>query len=266
LGEWVNAIAIGAIVILNGLVGYFQEARAEKAVQALRSMTAPRARVIRDGTGRVVPASEIVRGDLLVLEAGDIVAADARLLRASRLSTREAALTGESAAVGKGTTPAREGVPLAERNDHVFMGTAVATGTGVAEVVATGMRTELGRIAHLLNTAEVAETPLQQRLEKVSHTLIFLSGGIVVVVALLGLLRGVGWLEVFMSAVSLAVAAVPEGLPTVVTIALAIGVQRMADRHVLIRRLPAVETLGSATVICTDKTGTLTTGRMAVRE
>jgi Ca2+-transporting ATPase len=266
LAEWLDAIAIGAIVILNAVIGFFQEHRAERAVMALRSMTAPRARVMRDGHGIMMPANGIVRGDFLVLEAGDVTAADARLRTAHALTTNEAPLTGESTPVEKTTAPTGPDTPLAERHDFVFMGTSVATGTGLAEVIATGMQTELGRIAHLLSTAEESVTPLQRRLARVSQTLLYICGGIVALVALTGLLRGWPLLQVFMAAVSLAVAAVPEGLPAVVTIALAVGVQRMAARHVLIRRLPAVETLGCATVICTDKTGTLTTGVMQVRE
>jgi Ca2+-transporting ATPase len=266
LGEWLDAIAIGAIVILNAVIGFFQEHRAERAVMALRAMTAPRARVMRDGHSVMLPANEIVPGDVLVLEAGDVTGADARLRTAHALTTNEAPLTGESTPVEKTTAPTGPDTPLAERHDFVFMGTSVATGTGLAEVVATGMQTELGRIAHLLSTAEESVTPLQRRLARVSQTLLYICGGIVAVVALAGVLRGWPLLQVFMAAVSLAVAAVPEGLPAVVTIALAVGVQRMAARHVLIRRLPAVETLGCATVICTDKTGTLTTGVMQVRE
>ena len=266
LGEYLDAIAIGVIVIINAVIGFLQEHRAERAVMALRSMTAPRARVLRDGQSVIVPASSIVPGDILVLEAGDIAAADARLVQAHALRTNEAALTGESTPVDKSTEPTAPDTPLAERHDFVFMGTSIATGTGLGHVVATGMRTELGRIAHLLATVEDTATPLQRRLARVSQTLLYICGAIVVLVAIAGLLRGWPWLQVFMAAVSLAVAAVPEGLPAVVTIALAVGVQRMAARHVLIRRLPAVETLGCATVICTDKTGTLTTGVMAVRE
>ena len=211
---------------------------------ALRSMTAPRARVMRDGHSVMVPADTIVPGDLLVLEAGDVAAADARLHTAHALTTNEAPLTGESTPVEKTTVPTAPDTPLAERHDFVFMGTSIATGTGLAEVVATGMQTELGRIAHLLATAEESVTPLQRRLARVSQTLLYICGGIVAVVALAGLLRGWPLMQVFMAAVSLAVAAVPEGLPAVVTIALAVGVQRMAARHVLVRRLPAVETLG----------------------
>ena len=266
LGELLDAGAIGAIVIVNAVIGFLQEHRAERAVMSLRSMTAPRARVMRDGHSVMIPADAIVPGDFLVLEAGDVAAADARLHTAHALTTNEAPLTGESAPVEKTTAPTTAETPLAERHDFVFMGTSVATGTGLAEVVATGMQTELGRIAHLLSTAEDSVTPLQRRLARVSQTLLYICGGIVAVVALAGLLRGWPLLQVFMAAVSLAVAAVPEGLPAVVTIALAVGVQRMAARHVLVRRLPAVETLGCATVICTDKTGTLTTGVMRVRE
>jgi Ca2+-transporting ATPase len=266
LRDLVDTIAIAAILVINALVGFFQEHRAERAISALRSMTAPRARVLRDGRATVVAALEVVPGDLLLLEAGDVVAADARLCEAHALSSNEASLTGESLAVEKDPAAVTADAPLAERRDTVFMGTAIATGTGRALVFATGMRTELGRIAHLLATAEETETPLQGRLKKLSATLLVLCVGVVAVVAVLGLIHGMGLLVVFMSAVSLAVAAVPEGLPAIVTIALAIGVQRMAARNVLVRELPAVETLGCVTVICTDKTGTLTTGVMAVRE
>ena len=266
LGELVDAIAIGTIVVVNALVGFFQEFRAERAVLALRAMTAPRARVLRDGRTVVIPAAEVVPDDVLILDAGDVVAADARLVEANALLLNEAALTGESAPVEKSSRPVSVDAPLAERHDSVFMGTAVANGSGQALVVATGMRTELGRVAHLLTTAQVDDTPLKKRLAHVSRVLLYLCLGIVAAVAALGLLRGLPTIEVFLSAVALAVAAVPEGLPAVVTIALAIGVQRMVSRHVLVRRLPAVETLGCATVICTDKTGTLTTGVMKVRE
>jgi Ca2+-transporting ATPase len=265
-GEVADGIAILTIVALNGVIGFLQEYRAEKAVMALRAMTAPRATVLRDGHPRVIPAAEIVPGDLLCLEAGDLVAADAQVLDANALTVNEAALTGESLPVDKDPTPLGDDVPLADRRDHVYAGTAVVAGTAFADVFATGMDTQLGRIAHLLATAEKQATPLQIQLERLSGTLIKMCLGIVLVVAALGLYQGNGWLAVLMSAVSLAVAAIPEGLPAVVTIALAVGIQRMASRHVLVRRLQSVETLGSATVICTDKTGTLTTGRMTLRE
>jgi P-type Ca2+ transporter type 2C len=266
VGEVADSIAIGAIVIINALVGFFQEYRAEKAVFALRSMTAARAQVIRNSRAEVIAAATVVPGDILVLEAGDVVAADARLIEANVLSTMEAPLTGESTPVTKRAQASAPNAPLAERHDYVFSGTSVATGTGLAEVTGTGMRTELGRIAHLLATAQEETTPLQNRLAALSRLLMYVCIGIVAIVALLGWQRGLPGVEVLMSAVSLAVAAVPEGLPAIVTIALAVGMQRMAARHALVRRLMAVETLGSATVICTDKTGTLTTGVMAVRE
>lgn len=266
LGELADAIAIGTILVINALVGFFQEYRAERAVLALRSMTAPQARVQRDGHPVAISAAEVVVGDLLLLEGGDVVAADARLIEAHRLTAIEAALTGESVPVEKDPSPVDPMAALAERRDHVFTGTSIATGTAMAEVVATGMGTQLGKIAHLLSSAQESATPLQQRLARVSKLLMIACLGVVGIVAVVGLVRGLGIFEVFLSAVSLAVAAVPEGLPAVVTIALAIGVQRMASRHVLIRKLHAVETLGCATVICTDKTGTLTTGSMRVRE
>jgi Ca2+-transporting ATPase len=266
LGESADALAIGAIVVLNAFVGFFQEYRAQRAVLALRAMSAPRARVMRDGHSQLVPASEVVPGDLLLLEAGDVVAADSRVREAHALLTVEALLTGESAPVEKDVTPTAAETPLAERRDRVFLGTAVAAGRGVAEVEATGMRTEMGRIAGLLAGAEESQTPLQRQLEAVGRMLLGLCLAMVAVISALGLLRGQGWGEVFLSAAALAVAAVPEGLPAVVTIALALGVQRMAARHAIVRRLASVETLGSATVICTDKTGTLTTGRMEVRD
>jgi P-type Ca2+ transporter type 2C len=266
LGEMADASAIVTIVLINGAIGFSQERRAERAILSLRSLTAPRARVRRDGRSVIVPAMEVVAGDVIILEAGDLVPADARLIEAFGLSTNEASLTGESAPADKTASAAPTGAPLAERFDSVFMGTAVATGTASAVVVATGMRTELGRIAHLLANAGSGETPLQQRLAAVSRVLLYICLAIVAVVAVAGLARGWALLDVLLSSVSLAVAAVPEGLPAIVTIALAVGVQRMAARHVLIRRLSSVETLGCATVICTDKTGTLTTGVMAVRD
>ncbi|MEZ4452911.1 MAG: cation-translocating P-type ATPase [Nannocystaceae bacterium] len=266
LGEVADAAAIATIVALNGLMGFFQEYRAERALAALGSLTAPRARVLRDGHLEVIPAAEVVPGDLLSLEAGDLVAADARVVECHGLTTAEAALTGESAPVTKSSDPAAADAPLAERVDRVFMGTSVVDGAGAAEVVATGMKTEFGKIAGLLASARDEATPLQRRLVGVTRSLIAICGGVVVVIAGVGLARGLPGAEVLLTAVSLAVAAIPEGLPAVVTIALSVGVQRMAARKVLIRRLHAAETLGCATVICTDKTGTLTTGVMTLRE
>jgi Ca2+-transporting ATPase len=253
-------------VVLNALVGFLQEYRAEAAVQALRNLTARRARVLRDGAPLVILASEVVVGDVLALEAGDVVAADARVLEAHLLSVNQASLTGESEPVAKSPRPAAPGAPLIEQSDRVFMSSSVVRGSGLASVVAIGMRTELGRIAHLVESVQKAATPLEARLARVTRSLIYACLGIVALVAVLGLLRHSPPFDVLVSAVSLAVAAIPEGLPALVTIALSLGVQRMAARQVLVRRMSAVETLGCTTVICTDKTGTLTAGEMSVRE
>jgi len=267
LGEVVDAIAILAIVVLNAIIGFYQEFNAEKSIAALKKMTAPQAKVRRDGQVTSIPASGIVAGDILALEAGDMIAADARLLEAASLKCIESALTGESEAVTKQPAALEQGdIPLGDRENMVFMGTSVAAGTGQAVVVATAMKTELGRIAGLIAEAGSEEgTPLQQKLDSFGRILVWATLGIIALLFGLGLLRGTELLELFMTSVSLAVAAVPEGLPAVVTVSLALGVRRMARRRALVRKLAAVETLGSATVICTDKTGTLTLGEMTVR-
>ncbi|MDP2975703.1 MAG: HAD-IC family P-type ATPase [Anaerolineales bacterium] len=267
LSEMVDAIAILAIVVLNAVIGFYQEFKAEKSIAALKKLTAPEARVLRDGQVTSIPASGIVVGDILALEAGDLVAADARLLEAASLRCIESALTGESTAETKQPATLEQGdVALGDRENIVFMGTSVAAGTAQAVVVATAMNTELGRIAGLIAEAGAEEgTPLQRKLDSFGHILVWAALGIVVLLFGLGLLRGIEPLELFMTSVSLAVAAVPEGLPAVVTVALALGVLRMSRRGALVRKLPAVETLGSTSVICTDKTGTLTVGKMTVR-
>ena len=267
LGERVDAIAILAIVVLNAVIGFYQEFKAEKSIAALKKLTAPQASVRRDGQVTSIPASGIVAGDILVLEAGDLVAADARLLEAASLKCIESALTGESEAETKQVaTLEQSDIPLGDRENMVFMGTSVAAGTAQAVVVATAMNTELGRIAGLIGEAGAEEgTPLQQKLSSFGRILVWATLGIVALLFGLGLLRGTKPFELFMTSVSLAVAAVPEGLPAVVTVALALGVLRMSRRRALVRKLPAVETLGSTTVICTDKTGTLTVGKMTVR-
>ena len=267
LGEVVDAIAILAIVVLNAVIGFYQEFSAEKSIAALKRMTAPQAKVWRDGQVISIPASGVVTGDLLALEAGDLVAADARLLEAASLRCIESALTGESEGVTKDVATLEQGdVPLGDRENMVFMGTSVAAGTGRAVVVATAMNTELGRIAGMIEEAGAEEkTPLQQKLDSFGRILVWAALGIVGLLFGLGLLRGTKLFELTMTSVSLAVAAVPEGLPAVVTVALSLGVLRMARRGALVRKLPAVETLGSTTVICTDKTGTLTVGEMTVR-
>ncbi|HEV7401443.1 MAG TPA: cation-translocating P-type ATPase [Chthoniobacteraceae bacterium] len=267
LGEGMDAIAILAIVVLNAAIGFYQEFNAEKSIAALQKMTAPQAKVVRDGQVMAIPAAGIVSGDILALEAGDLVAADARLLTAASLSCVESALTGESEAVAKNTAMMDAGdIALGDRANMVFMGTSVAAGTGRAVVVATGMKTELGRIADLLEAAgEDTGTPLQQKLDAFGRVLVWVALGIVALLFGLGLLRGTKPLELFLTAISLAVAAVPEGLPAVVTVSLSLGVLRMARRRALMRKLAAVETLGSTSVICTDKTGTLTVGEMTAR-
>jgi len=262
LGETADGIAIIAIVILNAVIGFIQEYRAEKAAAALADLTAPHCRVVRGGHSVVVAATEIVPGDILLLEGGDLVAADARLIQTSVLRVNEAPLTGESQAVGKLTDSLPTETPLAERKNMVFLGTSVTSGSGRALVVNTGMETELGHIAKLLETAGSGETPLQAQLDRVGRMLLLACFGIVALIFGLGLLRGIAPFELFLSTVSLAVAAIPEGLPAVVTIALALGVQRMVQRNALVRRLASIETLGRAQVICTDKTGTLTMGEM----
>ncbi|MDR3401644.1 MAG: cation-translocating P-type ATPase [Chthoniobacter sp.] len=267
LGEAVDAVAILVIVVLNAVIGFYQEFNAEKSIAALKRMTAPQAKVRRDGHVALLPAREIVAGDILALEAGDLVAADARLLEAASLKCIESALTGESEAVAKQlATLDQRDIPLGNRENLVFMGTSVAVGTGLAVVVATGMKTELGRIAGLIEEADSNQgTPLQRKLDVFGRVLVWAALGIVALLFGLGLLRGTKPFELFMTSISLAVAAVPEGLPAVVTIALSLGVLRMARRRALMRKLAAVETLGSTSVICTDKTGTLTAGEMTVR-
>lgn len=267
LGEWVDAVAILTIVILNAVIGFYQEFKAEKSIAALKKMTSPHATVRRSGQVASIPASGVVVGDILVLEAGDLIAADARVLEAASFKCIESALTGESNAVTKKPKTLEKGdVPLGDRENMVFMGTSVAAGTGQAVVVATAMNTELGRIAGLIDAAGAEEgTPLQKKLNSFGQLLVWATLGIVALLFGLGLLREIPPLELFMTSVSLAVAAVPEGLPAVVTVALALGVLRMSRRRALVRKLPAVETLGSTTVICTDKTGTLTVGEMTVR-
>jgi Ca2+-transporting ATPase len=265
-----EAIAILAVVILNAVMGYAQQSRAERAVAALRQMSAAHANVIRDGNRRNVPAADLVPGDIILVEEGDTVPADARLLHSTALHTAEAALTGESQPVAKNTAAISGDVPVGDRANMIFSGTAVTYGRGKAVVTATGMQTQMGRIAGMLSDAPPETTPLQQQLARVGRLL----GIIVIVIAIVMIatilvveeVRGLAaLLDVLIFGVALAVAAVPEGLPAVVTAVLAIGVQRMAKRRAIVRHLAAVETLGSANVIASDKTGTLTRNEMTVR-
>ena len=267
LGHGIEAIAIAVIVLFAVLLGFVQEYRAERAIEALRQMAAPTAAVVRDGEEVDIPAREIVPGDLILLRAGDKVPADGRIVEAINLQAEEAALTGESFPVEKYTTPqADAALALGDRRNLVYAGTAVTYGRGRAVVVATGMTSEFGKIAQLLTAVESPRTPLQENLDKVGRTFARVALAVVVVIVALGLYRGQPFLEMLIFGIALAVAVVPEALPAVVTISLAIGVQRMVKRHALIRRLPAVETLGSTSVICSDKTGTLTKDEMTVRK
>jgi P-type Ca2+ transporter type 2C len=265
-----DTIAILAIVILNGVLGYLQESRAEKALAALKRMASPKVRVLRDGKQMDVAAKDIVPGDIILLEAGVQVAADGRLLEEFSLQIRESALTGEAHAVNKqANTTLAPDTPLGDRVNMVFQGTEVVLGKGKVLVTGTGMQTELGRIAAMLQAVESEPTPLQQRMTQLGNTLVTGSLVLVVLTIAIGLIQA-GWnWDVFIQLVevslSMAVAVVPEGLPAVITVTLALGTQRMVRRNALIRRLPAVETLGSVTNICSDKTGTLTQNKMVVQ-
>ena len=267
MGEWTDTAAIVTIVLLNALLGFYQEGKAEKSLAALQSLAAPKAKVVRDEKLASIAARELVPGDLVEIEAGDNVPADLRLLTAFAMRVEEAALTGESLPVEKDAElvlPAS--TALADRRNMAYTSTVLANGQGRGVVVATGMDTEIGRIAGMLQTYEREPTPLQRQLAKLGRALVIICLVLVGVIFLLGLLHGNSWFEAMLSSVSLAVAAVPEGLPAVVTTALALGLQRMAKRHALVRKLPSVETLGCVSVICSDKTGTLTHNEMTVRE
>jgi len=267
LKEWIDAIAIIAIVILNAILGFIQEYRAEKSLAALKKLSSPTSKVIRDGRREVIASSQLGPGDIIELEAGDNVPADGRVVwLTSNFGVQEASLTGESTPVMKTTLLLEEkDVLLGDRANMVYMGTSVSSGKARAAVTETGMETELGKIAGMIQEIERESTPLQKKLEQFGKWIVYLCFVLVGLVFLLGWLRGGKIIDVFLTAVSLAVAAIPEGLPAVVTIALALGVQRMVKRHALIRKLPSVETLGCATVICSDKTGTLTRNEMTVQ-
>jgi len=266
IGEVVDAIVILAIIIAIAVLGFIQEYRAERALEALKKMAAPTATVRRNGREKEIPSRDLVPGDIVSLVVGDKVPADARIIEAHTLKVNEASLTGESTPVDKYPKILVSEVPIADRSNMVFGGTIVTYGHALATIVSTGMSTEFGKIAEMIESAEEMRTPLQIRLEYVGKWLGIACILVVAAVSLLGILQGYGHLQMFTWGVSLAVAAVPEALPAVVTGALAIGVQRMAKRNSIVRKLPAVETLGCTTVICVDKTGTLTKGEMTVRE
>jgi P-type Ca2+ transporter type 2C len=266
LGHALEAVVIAIIVLFAVLLGFIQEFRAERALEALRKMAAPLAKVIRNGGERTIAARELVPGDLIALHAGDRVPADARMSLAVNLSIDEAALTGESAAIEKTKAPLTEpGLAIGDRRNMAYAGTLVTYGRGQAMVVATGMATEFGKISTLVQTVAAGRTPLQENLDKLGRTLGKAALVVVTLIVALGVWRGQPLLDMFIFGIALAVAVVPEALPAVVTISLAIGVRRMVKRNALVRRLPVVETLGSTSVICSDKTGTLTKNEMTVR-
>ena len=264
LREWLDGGAILAVMVVNAGIGYYMEMQAAVSMQALQQLSLVPARVIRDGTLTEINAEGVVPNDLLFLEAGDMVPADARLLDAAQLLVNESALTGESLPAEKQVGEVAAELPPAEQTNAVFKGTSVAKGNAHAVVTATGMRTELGRIAHLVQTAEQAASPLEEKLAVFTRTLIKVTVGLVVVVFAAGIINGQHWLEMLETSIALAVAAVPEGLPIVATLALAQGMLRMTRHRVIVKKLSAVETLGGTTVICTDKTGTLTENRITV--
>ena len=268
--EYVDAITIGAIVVLNAVVGFVQEYRSEKAIDAMKRLAAPRAHVLRDGKLTTIPAREVVPGDTLILEAGDHVPADAILIDAVDVKTGEAALTGESSPVSKRLGPVEEKTPVADRKNMVFMGTHLIYGRGRAVVTETGMGTEFGKIAEMMQSVEEEQTPLQQKLESFAKKLGQIIIGICALIFVVEILRSGLHMETILDAlmvsVALAVSAVPEGLPAVVTVSLALGARELAKKNAIIRRLSSTETLGAVTVICSDKTGTLTKGEMTVRE
>jgi Ca2+-transporting ATPase len=269
-----DAIIIGAIVILVAITGFVQEYRAEKAIEAMKKLTAPKARVMRDGQEMIIPAKEIVPGDILVLESGDQVPADARIIEAIELKASEAVLTGESAPVNKDVAPVKSDAGISERRNTLFTATHVVYGRGRAVVTTTGMNTEFGKIAEMVQTAEEEGTPLQRKLDKFAGKIAKVVIGVCVIIFVLeafdvvisGVFEAEGFIQAFMSSISLAISAVPEGLPAIVTVALALGAREFARRHALVRRLSSAEGLGAVTVICSDKTGTITKGEMTVRQ
>lgn len=265
LGEIIDAVAIIAIVIVNGFLGFFQERKAEKSLEALKELSAPQVQALREGKWEKVPSKDVVPGDILKFSSGDRIGADVRLIESKSLEIEESALTGESLPVQKFTGALRVPNPgIGDMENMAFMGTLVTRGNGIGVVVATGMKTAMGQIAGLLQSAETMDTPLQRRLEQLGKILITVALLLTVLVVGIGVLQGHDLYTMFLAGVSLAVAAIPEGLPAIVTVALSLGVQRMIKQNSIVRKLPAVETLGCASVICSDKTGTMTQNKMTV--
>ena len=266
LRERIDALVIGIIVIINTILGFIQEYKAEKAIDALKKLSSPKARVFRDGKEILIESRRLVPGDVIVIREGDFIAADARLIQANSLKIEQASLTGESQAAGKSTAALDSATALADRSNMVYSSTLAVSGNGQAVVTATGMDSEIGRIAALIQESPETTTPLQKKLRQLGAYLTIAVIAVAAITFLAGVLRGQDWSVMILTAIALAVAAIPEGLPAVITVSLALGVQKMIQRHALVRKLPAVETLGSVTVICTDKTGTLTHNQMTVKK
>ncbi len=266
VGDWKDTIVIGVVLLLNAVLGYVQEGKAERSLAALRSMLVESAKVRRDGEVAVVPADQLVPGDVVLVDTGDRVPADGRLVAAHSLEVDESSLTGESTPVEKSTDPVADDADLGDRTDSVFMNTTVTRGRAEVLVTATGADTEIGALAGMLAAADPGETPLQLQLHSLGKRLAAVAGVAVAAFMALELLQGASLADTVLSSVALAVAAIPEGLPAVVTVTLAVGVHQMAKRNAIVKRLASVETLGSTTVICSDKTGTLTLNRMTAQE
>ena len=263
-GDWIDSLIIVIVVMMNAILGVVLESHAEKSLESLQELSAPQSKVLRDGVKQTIASKELVPGDIIILETGDMIPSDARLIEAYNLKVDESALTGESVPVEKTTDPISQDVVIGDQTNMVFSSTVVTYGRGEAIVTSTGMNNEVGKIAGMLNASEKELTPLQVKLNEIGKTIGLLCIVICVIVFILESLSGISWLESFKTAVALAVAAVPEGLAATVTIVLAVSVTKMVKQHAIIRKLPAVETLGSTSIVCSDKTGTLTQNKMTI--
>ena len=263
-GDWIDSLIIVIVVMMNAILGVVLESHAEKSLESLQELSAPQSKVLRDGVKQTIASKELVPGDIIILETGDMIPSDARLIEAYNLKVDESALTGESVPVEKTTDPINQDVVIGDQTNMVFSSTVVTYGRGKAIVTSTGMKNEVGKIAGMLNASEKELTPLQVKLNEIGKTIGLLCIVICVIVFILESLSGISWLESFKTAVALAVAAVPEGLAATVTIVLAVSVTKMVKQHAIIRKLPAVETLGSTSIVCSDKTGTLTQNKMTI--